>query len=98
MWSLSKTKDEQSLTRRVAALNRFISKATDKYIPFFESLKGNKSFLWDEKCEQTFKALKEYLGKPPLLSKPTDDELLFLYLAVLEYAISGALIREEERV
>ena len=64
---------------------------------FFESLKGNKRFLWDEKCEQAFRALKEYLGKPPLLSKP-DGEPLFLYLAVSKYTISGALIREEEKV
>ena len=45
-----------------------------------------------------FKALKEYLGKPPLLSKPTDGEPLFLYLAVSEYTISGVLIREVEKV
>ena len=43
MWSPSKTKEVQSLTGRVVALNRFISKATDKCLPFFESLKGNNS-------------------------------------------------------
>ena len=32
-------KEVQSLTRRVAALNRFISKATDKCLPFFKVLK-----------------------------------------------------------
>ena len=45
-----------------------------------------------------FKALKEYLGKPPLLAKPMEGEPLFLYLAVSEYTISRALIREEEKV
>ena len=49
MQSPGKTKEVQSLTGRVAALNRFISKATDKCLPFFESLKGNKRFLWDDK-------------------------------------------------
>ena len=44
------------------------------------------------------KALKEYLGKSPLLSKPIDGKPLFLYLAVSEYAISGVIIREEEKV
>ena len=70
------------MTWRVAALNRFISKASDKCLPFFVTLKGSKMFLWDDKCDQKFRALKEYLGKPPLLSKPVDGELLFLYLAV----------------
>ena len=98
MRSPSMTKEVQSLTGRVAAFNRFISKATDKCLTFFESLKGNKRFLWDDKCEQAFKALKEYLGKPPLLSKPVEGKPFFLYLAISEYAISRALIREEEKV
>ena len=98
MWSPSKTKELQSLTERVAALNRFISKATDKCLFFFESLRGNKRFLWDDKCEHVFRAVKECLGKPPLLSKPVEGEPLFLYLAISEYAISRALIREEEKV
>ena len=98
MRSPSRTKEVQSLTRRVAAFNRFISKPRDKCLPFFDSLKGHKRFLWDDKCEQAFRALKEYLGKSPLLSKPIDGEPLFLYLAVSKYAISGPLIREEEKV
>ena len=32
-------KEVQSLTERVAALNRFVSKATDKCLPFFRVLK-----------------------------------------------------------
>ena len=97
IWSLSKTKKVQSLTGRVATLDRFISKATDKCLPFFDALKGSKRLLWDDKCKQVFRALKEHPGKPPLLSKPVDGEPLFLYLVVLEYEVSGALLREEEK-
>ena len=92
------TTEVQSLTGRVATLNRFISKVIEKCLPFFDALKGNKRFQWDDKCKQAFRALKEYLGKPPLLSKPVDGELLFLYLVVSESAILGALIREEEKI
>ena len=52
----------------------------------------------DDKCKQPFRALKEYMGKLPQLSKPVNGEPLFLYLAVLEYAVSGALIREEDKI
>ena len=41
-------KEVQSLTRRVAALNKFISKATDKCLPFFKVLK--KLFEWMDEC------------------------------------------------
>ena len=42
--------------------------------------------------------LKEYLGKHPLLAKLVECELLSLYLVASEYMISGALVREEEKV
>ena len=92
MQSPSKTKEVQCLIGRVAALNRFISKAKDKFLPFFDSLKGNKWFLWDDKYKQAFRALNEYIGKSPLLSIPIKGEPLFLYLAVSEYAVTRALI------
>ena len=47
--SLPKTvKEVQSLNGKVAALNRFVSRATDKCLPFFCMLK--KSFEWTTKC------------------------------------------------
>ena len=41
-------KEVQSLTGRVAALNRFVSKAIDKCLSFFKILK--KAFEWTDKC------------------------------------------------
>ncbi|XP_060960937.1 uncharacterized protein LOC133031455 [Cannabis sativa] len=61
-----------------------------------EILKGNKKFQWTEKCEEAFKALKTHLGQPPILSKPMTGEVLSIYLAVSEYAISSVLIREDQ--
>ena len=40
-------KEVQSLNGKVAALNRFVSRATDKCLPFFRTLK--KSFEWTDK-------------------------------------------------
>ena len=41
-------KEVQSLNGKVAALNRFVSRATDKCLPFFCTLK--KSFKWTTEC------------------------------------------------
>ena len=59
-------KEVQSLNGKVATLNRFVSRATDKCFPFFRTLK--KSFEWMDECQQAFKELKAYLSAPPLLS------------------------------
>ena len=90
------TKEVQSLTRRVEALNRFVSKATNKCLPFFKTLK--KAFTWTEECETTFQELKHYLSNPPLLSPSKEGEDLVLYLAVSVTTVSVALIREENKV
>ena len=45
-------KEVQSLTGRVAALNRFVSKATDKCLPFFNVLK--KAFEWTDECQKAY--------------------------------------------
>ena len=41
-------KKVQSLNSRVAALNRFVSRETDKCFPFFKTLK--KAFEWTDEC------------------------------------------------
>ena len=83
----------QSLNGKVAALNRFVSKATDKCLPFFHILK--KSFEWMDECQKTFEDLKKYLSSPPLLSSSMPGEELYLYIAVSQAAVSAALVRDE---
>jgi len=74
------TKDVQSLTGRVAALNKFVSKATNKCFPFFRVLR--KAFEWTDECQQAFGDLKTYLTSTPLLSPSKPGEDFYLYLAV----------------
>ena len=81
------------------ALNKFLSRSTDKCKPFIQVLKKNGAdFRWDEECEVVFQGMKRYLTSLPLLSKPVSEEILFLYLAMSESAVSGALIREDEGI
>ena len=96
MTSPRNVKEVQRLTRRVAALNKFVSKATEKCLPNFKTLK--KAFQRTKECEATFQSLKESLSSPLLLSPSVEGEDLFLCLAVSQTAISSALIREELKV
>lgn len=66
-------KDVQRLTRRVAALNRFVSIAIDKCLLFFKFLR--KAFKWDEECDKAFEKLKAYLEFLLLLSRPLQSVL-----------------------
>ena len=89
-------KEVQSLNGKIAALNRFVSKATDKCLPFFRTLR--KLFEWTDECQVAFEDLKKYLSSPPLLSPSKPREELYLYIAVSQATISATLVREEEGV
>ena len=77
-------------------MNRFVSRSTDKCLPFFKTLK--KAFQWTEECQKAFEELKVYLSSPPLLSPSQTGEELYLYLAVSASVVSLVLICKEERI
>lgn len=90
-------KDIQSLTRCVAALAGFISKATDKCAPFFKAFKGSKEHItWTAKCDFAFQELKDYTSKAPFLSKPLPGEVIFLYISISHTVVSSVLIQKPE--
>ena len=95
-WPKSK-KDIQSLTGRIVALNRFISKSLDKNKVIYDVLKKNKELKWEQEREEAFQKIKEYLEKTLILSKPKEGEPLQLYLAVSEGTISVVLTIEEDK-
>ena len=90
---LKTIKEVQSLNNKITALNRFVSKAKDKCLPFFHTLR--KSFKWMDECQKAFEELKKYLSSLPLLSLSKPREELYLYLAISQVAISVAFVREE---
>ncbi|XP_017256033.2 uncharacterized protein LOC135147082 [Daucus carota subsp. sativus] len=94
--SPSNMKDVQKLTGRVAALNRFISRSSDRCKLFYNVLRKNKGFNWTEDHEAALSELKQYLSSPPLLAKPTFGEDLYVYLSVTSHAVSSVLVKEVE--
>ncbi|XP_024164300.1 uncharacterized protein LOC112171333 [Rosa chinensis] len=87
----------QSLTGKIAALSRFISRLTDNCTPFFKLLKTQhvQVISWTTEHEAAFLGLKAYLSEVPLLYKPVPGEMLYIYLAVSSTAVSSVLIRKD---
>ena len=75
------------------ALNKFISRSANKSRPFFLLINKWKGFEWTEECAIAFQQLKDYLARPPIMSSPELDEVLFAYITVAPYVVSLVLIR-----
>ena len=80
------------------ALNRFISRSTDRCRPFFQLLKKWKGFQWTDECQQAFDELKLYLSQAPVLSRSVLGETLYMYLVVTDHAVSAILLKLDQGI
>ncbi|GJT64102.1 reverse transcriptase domain-containing protein [Tanacetum coccineum] len=75
----------QNLNGKLASLNRFLAKSTEKSLPFFKTLKKctkKSDFHWTAKAEEAFKQMKQLIAELPMLATPMEKEELIVYLAV----------------
>ena len=85
-------KEVQKLIGMSATLNQFISRSAYRCRPFFKLLNTWKGFEWTEECVLAFQQLKEYLSRPPIISRPEVDKVLFAYIVVASHVVSLVLI------
>jgi hypothetical protein len=90
----TRIKDVQKLTGSLAALSRFISRLSERALPFFKLLRKSGPFTWSEEAEQAFQELKQHLTSLPILVAPEPGEVLFLYLAATSETASMVLVAE----
>ncbi|GJW61667.1 reverse transcriptase domain-containing protein [Tanacetum coccineum] len=93
-------KDVQRLNGKLASLNRFLSKSTEKSLPFFKTLKKctkKSDFQWTAEAETVFKQMKILIAELPMLTAPKEKEELIIYLVAAKEAISPVLMTERDR-
>src|ERR1044072_7048084 len=64
-------KGVQQLTRRLAALSRFINRLGERTLPFYQLLRKGEKFEWTEEARNTFADLKK-TSTPPILVVPKE--------------------------
>jgi hypothetical protein len=92
----SSRKEVQRLTGRIASLDRFISKAAERSLPFFKVLRANSTFQWGPEQQQAFDDLKKYLEDSAVMTKPSPKAELLLYIAATDSAVSAVLMEERK--
>ncbi|GJZ73042.1 reverse transcriptase domain-containing protein [Tanacetum coccineum] len=92
-------KQMQSLSGKLAALNRFLSKSAERSLPFLDTLKkctNKKDFRWTEAAEAAFLEMKKLVSELPTLTTPKKGETLMMYLAATNEAVSAVLLTERD--
>ncbi|GKC01248.1 reverse transcriptase domain-containing protein, partial [Tanacetum coccineum] len=92
-------KQMQSLSGKLAALNRFLSKSAERSLPFLDTLKkctNKKDFRWTEAAEAAFLEMKKLVSELPTLTTPKKGETLMMYLAAANEAVSAVLLTERD--
>ncbi|GJR04589.1 reverse transcriptase domain-containing protein [Tanacetum coccineum] len=92
-------KDVQKLNGKLVSLNRFLAKSTEKYLPFFKTLKKftkKSDFHWTTEAEEAFKQMKQLIAELPMLTAPMEEEELIVYLAAAKETVSTILMTERE--
>lgn len=59
-------------------------------------LKGSEEFVWEERHQEAFEAIKRNLARPPVLMPPRKGKALRLYISAAEEAIGAFLVQENE--
>ncbi|GJZ45426.1 reverse transcriptase domain-containing protein [Tanacetum coccineum] len=93
----------KSLNRKLASLNRFLSKATKKSLLFFKTLNRcikKSDFAWTEGAEKALKDMKKQMADLPTLTALIEGEkTLIVYLSAAEeplvpsYLQNGAICK-----
>jgi ribonuclease HI len=76
---------------------RFIPEFSRIAKPMTELLKKGVKFVWDEKCENAFQTLKQYLTFAPVLAQPDNSKPYEVYCDASGTCL-GSVLMQENRV
>nr|GFA25403.1 reverse transcriptase domain-containing protein [Tanacetum cinerariifolium] len=94
-------KEMQSLSEKLASLNRFFAKSAERSLPFFNTLKNiikenKREYRWMEEAEEAFQQIKKLILDHPSLTSPWPKETLYAYLTVSAEAVSAVLLTDRK--
>ena len=76
---------------------KFIQGFSKIAAPLTQLTKKNQAFVWDERCENAFKSLKDKLTSAPVLVIPKGDEEITVYTDACGTGL-GAVLMQGGRV
>jgi hypothetical protein len=80
----------------LAALSRFIARLGERSLPLYKLLKKSGHFTWTPEAQEVLDSLKNMLKSPPILTTPTPEEPMLLYISATTQVVRAALVVKRE--
>jgi hypothetical protein len=96
MGPIENLKGVQRVTGCLVALSRFISRLRERSLPLYKLVKKSDHFTWTDEAQEALDSLKNILKSPPILTAPTTEEPMLLYILVTTQVVSTVLVVERE--
>jgi hypothetical protein len=94
MGLIKNLKGVQWVTGCLAALSHFIARLRALSLPLYKLVKKSNHFTWTPKAQEALNSLKNMLKSPPILTAPTPEEMMLLYISATTQVVSAALVVE----
>jgi ribonuclease HI len=94
MRPIKNLKGVQCVTGYLAALSRFIARLGECSLPLYKLMKKSDHFTWTPEAQKALNSLKNILKSPPILTAPTTEEPMLLYISTTTQVVSAALVVE----
>lgn len=89
-------KQLRGLQGRFQSIRRFIAQLADKHNPYSHLLRKGVAYQWDNKCEEAFNKIKEYMLTPLVLMPPIPRNPLILYVSAIASTLGDLLSQHDE--
>jgi hypothetical protein len=98
MGPITNLKGVQHVTGCLAALSHFIARLGERSLPLYKLMKKSDHFTWTPDVQEALNSLKNILKIPPMLTTPTTEELMLLYISATTQVVSALLVVEWEEL
>jgi hypothetical protein len=82
----------------LAALSGFIARLEERSVPLYKLMKKSDHFMCTPEAQEALDSLKNMLKSPSILTAPTPEELMLLYISVTTQVVSATLVVEREEL
>jgi hypothetical protein len=96
MGPIKNMKGVQRVTGCLAALSRFIARLGERSLLLYKLMKKSDHFTWTPEAQEALDTLKNLLRSASILTTPTTEQPMPLYISATTQVVSAALVVERE--